>query len=102
MSIADRVIIVTGGTSGIGEACTRHFAACGAKVVTSSIQQAEGDSLERELRDAGHEVRFVYCDVSDDSGVGGLVAQTLDKYGRVDGAMANAGVWRQGKVTAAE
>jgi NAD(P)-dependent dehydrogenase (short-subunit alcohol dehydrogenase family) len=99
MSIADKVIIITGGTSGIGEACTRHFAACGARVVTSSIQQAAGESLQQELRDAGHEVRFFYCDVADGNDVGRLVAETLERYGRVDGAMANAGVWRQGKVT---
>jgi NAD(P)-dependent dehydrogenase (short-subunit alcohol dehydrogenase family) len=101
MSIADKVIIVTGGTSGIGEACTRHFAASGAKVITSSIQQEAGDSLAQELRDAGHEAEFVYGDVSDDNDVSRLVAQALDKFGRVDGAMANAGVWRQGKVTEA-
>jgi NAD(P)-dependent dehydrogenase (short-subunit alcohol dehydrogenase family) len=99
MSIADKVIIVTGGTSGIGEACTRHFAECGAKVVTTSIQRPEGESLERELRDAGHDVSFLYCDVSDDDSVGRLVAHTRDSHGRIDGAMANAGVWRQGIVT---
>jgi NAD(P)-dependent dehydrogenase (short-subunit alcohol dehydrogenase family) len=95
MSIADKVIIVTGGTSGIGDACTRHFAACGAKVVTSSIQQAEGEALEKELRGAGHDVSFVYCDVSDDDSVNQLVSHTLEKHGRIDGALANAGVWRQ-------
>ena len=96
MSIADKVIIVTGGTSGIGEGCTRYFAACGAKVITSSIQRGEGESLERELRDAGREARFVYCDVSDDEDVGRLVAQTLDIYGRVDGAMANVNLGSDG------
>ncbi len=101
MSMANQVIIVTGGTSGIGEACTRHFAACGAKVVTASIQPTEGESLQRELRDAGHDVTFVDCDVTDDAATGRLVAQTVDQHGRIDGAMANAGAWRQGKATAA-
>lgn len=101
MAIEDKVIIVTGGTSGIGEACTRHFAAGGAKVVTSSIQREAGESLQQELRAAGHDVDFCYCDVTVENDVGRLVDQTLDKHGRVDGALANAGVWRQGKVTEA-
>ena len=101
MSIADQVIIITGGTSGIGEACTRHFASCGAKVVTASIQQAAGEALARELGDAGHDVMFVDCDVTEDDGMERLVAQTVDRHGRIDAAMANAGVWRQGNVTAA-
>lgn len=100
-SIAGKVIIVTGGTSGIGEACVRHFAACGARVVCASIQEAEGLALERELRGAGHDVAFVPCDASDDSAVGGLVEAAVAKHGRIDGAMANAGVWRQGKATIA-
>jgi NAD(P)-dependent dehydrogenase (short-subunit alcohol dehydrogenase family) len=101
MSIADQVIIITGGTSGIGEACTRHFASCGAKVVTASIQQAAGEALVRELGDDGHDVMFVECDVTEDDGMERLVAQTVDRHGRIDAAMANAGVWRQGNVTAA-
>ena len=48
----EKVIIVTGGTSGIGEACVRHFARLGAKVVTASIQREEGEALAKELRDS--------------------------------------------------
>jgi NAD(P)-dependent dehydrogenase (short-subunit alcohol dehydrogenase family) len=101
MSIQDKVLLVTGGTSGIGAACTRHFAACGAKVLFASIQPAEGESIERELREAGHEVAFVECDVSQEDHVRRLVGHTCERYGRIDGAMANAGVWRQGRATEA-
>ncbi len=96
MSIKDKVIIITGGTSGIGESATRHFASLGAKVITSSIQQAEGEALEKELTDAGQAVRFVFCDVSDDAQVQQLVEQSQQIYGRIDGTFANAGVWKQG------
>lgn len=99
--IEGKVIIVTGGTSGIGEACVRHFAAHGAKVVCASIQGNEGEALERESRGAGQDVVFVRCDASDEDSVRRLVRETLDRHGRVDGAMANAGVWRQGKATSA-
>lgn len=99
--ISGKTIVITGGTSGIGEACTRHFAESGAKVVTSSIQQAEGEALQAELRGAGHEVTFIACDVTDDAAVGALVQAALDTYGRIDAAFANAGLWRQGKATEA-
>lgn len=96
-SISGKTIVITGGTSGIGQACTRYFAESGAKVVTSSIQQHEGQALEQELLDAGHDVTFVNCDVTDDTAVAALVQTALQKHGRIDAALANAGVWRQGK-----
>jgi len=95
MSLKDKVIIVTGGTSGIGEACTRHFAGLGAKVVCASIQETEGEALAAEL-DA---VDFVCTDVSDEDSVKGLVARTLELHGRLDAVHCNAGVWARGLVT---
>jgi len=99
MSLQGRVILVTGGTSGIGEGCTRHLAEVGAKVVTASIQEEEGRALERELRDRGHTVDFVAADVSSEDSVKALVAKTLEVHGYLDGVVSNAGVWREGKVT---
>jgi NAD(P)-dependent dehydrogenase (short-subunit alcohol dehydrogenase family) len=98
-SISGKTIVITGGTSGIGEACTRHFAKSGAKVITSSIQQHEGQTLQQELLDAGHDVTFVDCDVTADTAVAALVQTALQKHSRIDAALANAGVWRQGKAT---
>ena len=77
MNIKDKVILVTGGTSGIGEACTRHFASLGAKVVTTSNQQDRGDALEEELRKVGQEVRFIHADVSVEESVKALVDFTV-------------------------
>lgn len=99
MSIADKVIIVTGGTSGIGEGCTRHFTEQGARVVTASIQDEAGEALEQELRAAGHEVRFLHCDMRSEDDVAALIADTERLHGRIDGVMSNAGVWVEGKVT---
>ena len=99
MSLQGRVILVTGGTSGIGEGCTRHLAEVGAKVVTASIQEEEGRALERELRDRGRTVDFVAADVSSEDSVKALVAKTLEVHGYLDGVVSNAGVWREGKVT---
>ena len=95
MSIEGKVVIVTGGTSGIGEGCVKHFAQVGAKVVAASIQQDEGDALAAELDN----VDFVYTDVSDEAQVEALVDRTRELHGRIDGCASNAGVWRKGKVT---
>ena len=99
MSIEGKVIIVTGGTSGIGEGCVRHYAEVGAKVVAASIQKEEGNALAAELKGKGKTVDFVYCDVCKDDSVKALVKATLDLHGRIDCLHSNAGVWRQGKVT---
>jgi NAD(P)-dependent dehydrogenase (short-subunit alcohol dehydrogenase family) len=98
-SLENEVVVVTGGTSGIGEACSRHFAAIGAKVVIASNQEDRGQALEKELRDAGHEVRFVFTDVSREESVQAMVEKAIGFYERIDGAHCNAGVWQKGKVT---
>ena len=95
MSIEGKVVIVTGGTSGIGEGCVKHFAEVGAKVVAASIQQDEGDALAAEFDN----VDFIYTDVSDDAQVKALIDGTLELHGRIDACASNAGAWRQGKVT---
>jgi len=99
MGIADKVIIVTGGTSGIGESCATHFAECGASVAIASDQTDRGQAMERELRDRGLEARFLGLNVVDEGSVKAMVAGALEHYGRIDVLVSNAGVWRQGRVT---
>ena len=98
MKLKDKVIVVTGGTSGIGEACVRYFAEeCGARVVAASIQREEGEALQGDLGE--DRVRFVYCDVSDEESVKSMVESARAAYGRIDGVHCNAGVWGKGLVT---
>jgi NAD(P)-dependent dehydrogenase (short-subunit alcohol dehydrogenase family) len=99
MSLRDKVILVTGGTSGIGEGCARHFASLGARVVLASNQQDRGAAIEAELRAAGRDVRFVFADVSREESVQAMVAAAVRHYGRIDGVHCNAGVWAKGKAT---
>ena len=99
MSLKGKVLIVTGGSSGIGEGCARHFAELGARVIVASNQEERGTALETELRAAGAEVRFIFTDVSREESVQALVARTVELHGRIDGVHCNAGVWGKGKVT---
>lgn len=98
MSISGMVVVITGGTSGIGAVCTRHLAEQGAKVVCVSNQREQGETLQAELRGAGHESSFLFADVTEEESVKGLVAQVLERYGRIDAVHCNAGVWREGTV----
>jgi len=97
--LKDRVVLVTGGTSGIGEASTELFAQSGASVVTMSIQDDEGKSLAERLTGDGHQCVFHYGDVSEEEDVKAAVDLAVDKFGRLDAVFANAGVLRTGKIT---
>jgi NAD(P)-dependent dehydrogenase (short-subunit alcohol dehydrogenase family) len=95
----DKVILITGGTSGIGQACTEHLARLGARVVAMSIQQAEGQDLARRLTGEGLSCLFYYGDVSQESDVKAAVDLAVAKFGRLDVVFANAGVLRNQKIT---
>ena len=86
-----RVVIVTGGAQGIGEACARRFTAEGALVVIADVADQTGHLLAAELG-----ARYVHCDVGDAAQVADLVAQTLDAHGSVDVLVNNAGIFRAG------
>jgi NAD(P)-dependent dehydrogenase (short-subunit alcohol dehydrogenase family) len=81
-----KVVLVTGGTSGIGEATVRRFSADGAKVVFTGSNQAAADRIARETGGT-----FVAHDVSD-AGRWPLVVEAIARLGRLDVAFANAGM----------
>jgi NAD(P)-dependent dehydrogenase (short-subunit alcohol dehydrogenase family) len=99
MHLKDKVILITGGTSGIGEACTQLFAEHGAKVVTMSIQQEAGAALAKRLTDAGLSCVFQFGDTSREEDVKAAVALAVHRFGRLDCVHANAGILRNQKIT---
>lgn len=92
MSVKDKTVIVTGAASGIGRACATRFAADGAKVVLADINEDRGEAVAEELVEAGHDARFVGCDVAERLDVRNLMAMVLEAYGGVDVLINSAAV----------
>jgi NAD(P)-dependent dehydrogenase (short-subunit alcohol dehydrogenase family) len=88
----DRVAFVTGAGSGMGLATARAFAEAGAAVTLADVNGDQLQAAERELRDAGHRVLAVPCDVSDEDQVARAVTSTVDTFGSLDLAYNNAGI----------
>ncbi len=91
MKLQDKVAIVTGGASGIGEAAVREFVREGAKVVIADVSEA-GAALSLELNGAGYATAFARTDVSNEAQVGEMVALAVSRFGRLDIMVANAGI----------
>ena len=96
MDIKGKVIIVTGASSGIGEATARQFAREGAKVVLAARRVDRLQSLAQEIAvlGTGAETLVVQADLSKLEDIQSLINQTLDKYGRIDVLVNNAGFGR--------
>jgi short-subunit dehydrogenase len=97
-ALTGQVIIVTGASSGIGEAVARRLARGGAKVVLSARRRDRLDALARELDPTGAAVLAVAGDVTSNTDRAGLVAAALEKFGRIDGLVNNAGYGTRGPV----
>jgi NAD(P)-dependent dehydrogenase (short-subunit alcohol dehydrogenase family) len=87
-----KVVLITGGTSGIGRSTAVAFAREGAKVVVAGRRPEEGAETVRLVKEAGSDGLFVKTDVRFEPQVKSLVGQTLSRYGRLDVAFNNAGI----------
>ncbi|MCL2335943.1 MAG: SDR family oxidoreductase [Firmicutes bacterium] len=89
-----KVAIITGATSGIGEAIARLFAKEGAKVVFSARRVEKGKKIEAEIRKAGGNAVFVKADVTKKEDIINLVTETLKLFNQIDILVNNAGLGR--------
>src|SRR5215475_14641698 len=103
ISFKDKVVIITGAGGGLGRAHALEFARLGAKVVVNDLggavdgtggNSAAAEAVVKQITDAGGEAIANGASVADDAGVQHLVQQTMDKWGRVDILVANAGILR--------
>ena len=91
MRVKDKVIIVTGSGGGIGEGIAKRLAQEGARVVVNDIQRPLGEKVVAEITAAGGEAIFVPADVTKTAEVKALVEAAVDRWGRLDVMVNNAG-----------
>src|SRR2546423_13177525 len=87
----NKVVLITGGLTGIGRATALAFAQEGASIVVSGRHEEEAQKLVGELRKLGAEAEFVRSDVRHEDDVRGLVDKTVARFGRLDVAVNTAG-----------
>jgi NAD(P)-dependent dehydrogenase (short-subunit alcohol dehydrogenase family) len=92
MRYENKVVIITGGTKGIGEGCARAFVNAGARGVVCARGTEEGETLAAELTSFGPgEAHFIQCDVSQPEEIRNLIETTVARFGRIDCLINNAG-----------
>jgi NAD(P)-dependent dehydrogenase (short-subunit alcohol dehydrogenase family) len=88
----DKVVLITGASTGIGRATALNFASEGAKVVICDVNEDGGQKTLLDIKKITPDCLFINCDVSQEKEVKDLIQKTIDKFGRLDVAYNNAGV----------
>jgi NAD(P)-dependent dehydrogenase (short-subunit alcohol dehydrogenase family) len=88
MNVKNSVAVVTGGASGLGEACVRNLLASGAKIAIFDFAADRGEKIAAEL---GKDVIFAQTDVADEAGVQGAINKTMETFGAINIAINCAG-----------
>lgn len=92
MNVKDRVVLITGSGSGMGEESLKRLARHGAKVVVNDIDQEKVDKVVADVKEEGGEIIGIKADITNKEQVESMFAQIIDKYGRIDILVNNAGV----------
>ena len=90
--IENKIAVITGASGGIGLACAQRFVKEGAKVVVSDVADEQGENAVAEIKSQGGNAIYVHCDVRNKSEIENLFDVAIQTYGRVDTAIANAGI----------
>ena len=89
-----QVVVITGAAQGIGAACAERLAQDGAAVALWDVDDARGAALAQRLNDRGHRAFYQHCNVASRAEVDAAVAATLQGFGRIDGLVNNAGIFK--------
>ncbi|MBC8741804.1 3-hydroxybutyrate dehydrogenase [Paraburkholderia sp. UCT31] len=92
MSVTDKVALVTGAASGIGEQCARKLAALGASVVIADVNLKAAESVAESIRKEGGKALPVSMDVTSEEAVNAGIQQAVDRLGSIDVLVSNAGI----------
>ncbi len=92
MRLKDKVAIITGSASGMGQAAAELFAREGASVVVTDVAADAGEETARRIRDAGGKAIFVRANVAKEDDVKNMVGVAIDAFGHVDVLYNNAGI----------
>src|SRR3981189_1780667 len=90
--VEGKVAIVTGGASGIGEACAELLAREGASVAVTDIDELRGPEVVARIKKADNEAMFLQHDVTSEPRWIEVVAEVMKRYGRLDVLVSNAGI----------
>src|SRR5262249_32409224 len=91
VDLRNRVVLITGGSRGLGLALAKEFAHAGSRIAICAREAHELEEAERRLHGAGKEVATFVCDVTKRADVQELVRDVIDRYGRIDILVNNAG-----------
>lgn len=91
-NLSDKVIVVTGVTSGLGVSIAKIFATRGATVIGTGRRAERGEAVANEVRAAGFKMEFIEADAANVEDCRRVIETTVQRYGRVDGLVNNAGV----------
>lgn len=94
MNFKDKVVVITGGTSGIGKQAAIEFSRKGAHVVAFTVDKEE--VCKEAIKEIGNDASYIYCDVSKEEDVKKAIEEVVLKYGRLDCAFNNAGIGPDG------
>jgi len=89
-----QVIVITGASQGIGAACAQRLSRDGAAVALWDVDDSRGQAVADALSAEGQRAHYLHCDVSKKAEVDAAVAGTLAAFGRIDGLVNNAGIFK--------
>jgi len=93
MSLEGKVVIVTGSARGLGRDYAEFFAREGASVVVADKLTEQATEVAEKINAAGRKALSVPLDVTDPAAAREMARRTVDKFGRIDGLINNAGIW---------